>query len=289
MVEALIELTIANEKVSANEYPLVIAHIGINHSGDLNIAKKMADLAAAAGCECLKHQTHFIQDEMTEEAKTIFPPNADLAIWEIMEKCALTPEEEEEFKSYSEALGMIWISTLFSRKATDFLDSIDVPAFKIGSGKCDNLPLIRHIASKGKPVIMSTGTRSIDSIKKSVRILEEANIDFALLECTNLYPSPPEIVSLRGVTELKAAFPKAVIGFSDHSIGPEMALSSVAHRAVILERHFTDTKYRKGPDIACSMDTAELAFLIQKSKEIHTSAANAKMRTTPEEAVYKFA
>ena len=102
-------------------------------------------------------------------------------------------------------------------------------------------------------------------------------------------PFAPEIVSLKGVTELKAAFPKALVGFFDHSIGPEMLLSSVALGAVILERHFTDTKYRKGPDIACSMDTAELAFLIQKSKEIHTSAANAKMRTTPEEAVYKFA
>ena len=144
---------------------------------------------------------------MTEEAKTIFPPNADLSIWEIMEKCALTPEEEEEFKSYTEALGMIWISTPFSRKATDFLDSIDVPAFKIGSGECDNLPLIRHIASKEASDHVNWHAKH-RLIQKSVRILEEANIEFALLECTNLYPSPPEIVSLKGVTELKAAFPK---------------------------------------------------------------------------------
>jgi N-acetylneuraminate synthase len=109
------------------------------------------------------------------------------------------------------------------------------------------------------------------------------------LECTNLYPSPPEIVSLQGVTDLRKAFPKAVVGFSDHSIGPEMALSAVALGACILERHFTDTRYRKGPDIICSMDPAELRFLIDRSKEIHTALNNPKVRTAPEEDVYRFA
>lgn len=141
----------------------------------------------------------------------------------------------------------------------------------------------------GKPVIMSTGMQTIESMKPSVQILEDAGIDYALLECTNLYPSPPEIVSLQGVTDLRQAFPKAVVGFSDHSIGPEMALASVALGACILERHFTDTRYRKGPDISCSMDPAELRLLIDRSKEIHTALNNPKVRTAPEEDVYRFA
>ena len=106
-------------------------------------------------------------------------------------------DEEQELKEYAENLGLIWISTPFSRMAADFLDEIDVPAFKIGSGEADNLPLINHIAQKGKPIIMSTGMQSIKSLKNSVNILENSGVEYALLECTNLYPSPPEIVSCK--------------------------------------------------------------------------------------------
>jgi len=282
-------MKIAGREISNSAPPLVIAEVGINHGGELSVAKEMVRLAAQAGCEMIKHQTHIIEDEMTEEAKSIFPPNADVSIWEVMQRCALSLDDEAELKRYSESLGMIWISTPFSRAAADFLEELDVPAYKIGSGEADNLPLIRHIARKGKPVILSTGMQTIDSIRASVDILDQAGIDYALLECTNLYPSPPEIVSLRGVTELRQAFPKAVVGFSDHSIGPDMALASVALGACILERHYTDTRYRKGPDISCSMDPAELRFLIDRSKEIWVAVNNPKQRSAPEEDVYRFA
>ena len=282
-------MKIAHREIGPNHPPLVIAEIGINHGGDLAVAKEMVRLAAGAGCEMIKHQTHIIEDEMTEEAKSIFPPNADVSIWHVMEQCALSLDEEAELKRYTESLGLIWISTPFSRAAADWLETQDVPAYKIGSGEADNLPLIRHIARKGKPVIMSTGMQTIETIRASVEILEKAGIEYALMECTNLYPSPAEIVSLRGVTELKNAFPRAVVGFSDHSIGPEMALASVALGACILERHYTDTRYRKGPDIINSMDPAELRFLIDRSKEIWIAANNPKQRSAPEEDVYRFA
>jgi sialic acid synthase SpsE len=282
-------MKIRDRAIGPDHPPLVIAEIGINHGGDLAVAKEMVRLAALSGCEMIKHQTHIVEDEMTEEAKAIFPPNADVSIWEVMERCALSREEEAELKRYTEELGLIWISTPFSRAAADFLETLDVPAFKIGSGEADNLPLIRHIARKGKPVILSTGMQTIETIRASVAILDGAGIDYALLECTNLYPSPPEIVSLQGVTELRRAFPKALVGFSDHSIGPEMALASVALGACILERHYTDTRYRKGPDISCSMDPAELRFLIDRSREIWTALRNPKERTAPEEDVYRFA
>jgi sialic acid synthase SpsE len=282
-------MKIRDRAIGPDHPPLVIAEIGINHGGDLGVAKEMVRLAALSGCEMIKHQTHIVEDEMTEEAKAIFPPNADVSIWEVMERCALSREDEAELKRYTEGLGLIWISTPFSRAAADFLETLDVPAYKIGSGEADNLPLIRHIARKGKPVILSTGMQTIETIRASVAILDQAGIDYALLECTNLYPSPPEIVSLQGVTELRRAFPKAVVGFSDHSIGPEMALASVALGACILERHYTDTRYRKGPDISCSMDPAELRFLIDRSREIWTALRNPKERTAPEEDVYRFA
>jgi N-acetylneuraminate synthase len=206
-----------------------------------------------------------------------------------MERCALSKTDEIALKNYTESLGMIYISTPFSRAAADFLNEIGVPAFKIGSGECNHLPLIRHIAGFGKPIIMSTGMQTIESLRPVVQILIDSKVPFALLECTNLYPSPPEIVSLQGVTDLKKAFPEAVVGFSDHSIGSEMALASVALGACILERHYTDSRYRKGPDIICSMDPVELKYLIDRSREIHTALHNQKKRTVQEEAVYRFA
>ena len=282
-------MKIGNRSIGPNEPPLIIAEIGINHGGSLDVAKSMVDLIVHSGCECVKHQTHIIEDEMTEEAKAIFPPNANKSIWDVMKECSLKLDEEQELKEYAENLGLIWISTPFSRMAADFLDEIDVPAFKIGSGEADNLPLINHIAQKGRPIIMSTGMQSIKSLKNSVNILEKSGVEYALLECTNLYPSPPEIVSLQGIQELKEAFPKALVGFSDHSIGPHIALASVALGACIIERHFTDTRYRGGPDITCSMDPAELRLLVDRSVEIHRALMNPKQRTKQEEDVYKFA
>ena len=282
-------MKIAHREISPSQPPLVIAEIGINHGGSLDVAKAMVSAAHRAGCEMVKHQTHFVDDEMTDEAKGIFPPNADVSIWEVMARCALSKDDEIALKKHAEDLGLIYISTPFSRAAADFLDDIGVAGFKIGSGEANHVPLIRHIASFGKPVILSTGMQTIDSLRPSVQALDDAGIEYALLECTNLYPSPPEIVSLQGITELRNAFPRAVIGFSDHSIGPEMALSAVALGACILERHFTDTRYRKGPDISCSMDPAELRFLIDRSREIQIALNNPKVRTAPEEDVYRFA
>ena len=282
-------MRLGTREIGPNHPPLVIAEIGINHGGSLAVAKEMVRLAAASGCECVKHQTHILEDEMTDEAKQIFPPNADVSIWEVMARCALSKDDEIELKRYTESLGMIYLSTPFSRAAAEFLDEIGVVGFKIGSGEADNLPLIRHIARKGKPVILSTGMQTIDTVRASVEILQGSGVPFALLECTNLYPSPPEIVSLRGVTELQKAFPGVPVGFSDHSIGPEMALASVALGACILERHYTDTRYRIGPDIINSMDPAELRLLIDRSREIWIAANNPKERTPAEEPVYRFA
>ena len=269
--------------------PVIIAEIGINHGGDLKVAKKMVSDAVNSGADIIKHQTHFVEDEMTDEAKLTIPPNDKRSIWQIMDDCSLSAEEEKNLKDFTEELGGTYISTPFSRKAAIFLNDIGVPAFKIGSGECCNLPLIRLIASFGKPVIMSTGMHSVDEIKPAVKIFEENKIQYALLECTNLYPSPPENVSLKGITELKNNFPNAVIGFSDHSLGPYMALSSIPLGARIIERHFTDSMDRDGPDIICSMNPEELKVIKKRSNEIFIASRNNKQKTKEEEDVLNFA
>ncbi len=282
-------MNIKGRLIGSDQYPLIIAEIGINHGGDLEVAKKMVIEASKAGAECIKHQTHFVEDEMTIEAKNIYPPNANISIWDVIEQNSLSKSDEKSLKEFVENLGMIYLSTPFSRSAANFLEEINVPAFKIGSGECNNIPLIRHIARFQKPIILSTGMQTIDKINAVVQIFEENNVEYALLECTNLYPSPPEHVSLKGIRDLKKSFPNAIIGFSDHSIGPHMALAAVGLGASIIERHYTDDRYRKGPDISCSMDPAELKFLLKMSKEIYIASRNPKKRSEPEESVYKFA
>jgi len=282
-------LKIKNRTISSKEAPLIIAELGINHGGDLLVAEQMVKSAADRGCEVIKHQTHFLDDEMTPDAKQIMPPNANVSIWDVMEKCSLTKDEEIKLKKQVEDLGMIYISTPFSRSAADFLNDINVPAFKIGSGECDNLLLLEHIAEFGKPIILSTGMQNLLSVEKPVEIFEKNNIEYALLECTNIYPCPPEEIALGSLQQLSNKFPNAEIGFSDHSIGPTMALAAVALGATIVEKHFTDTKDRKGPDISCSMDPDELEHLIKKSKEIAHSRDRRKFIANVEKDVYKFA
>ena len=157
-------MIIKDRNIGNKEFPFGIAEIGINHGGNLEVAKKMVLEAYKVGAECIKHQTHFVEDEMTDEAKNIYPPNANESIWNLIAKSALSKDEEISLKKYTEDLGMIYLSTPFSRSAADFLAEIDIPAFKIGSGECTNIPLIRHIAEFKKPIILSTGMQPINNI-----------------------------------------------------------------------------------------------------------------------------
>lgn len=243
------EFKIGNRLVGYDHEPLIICEIGINHEGSLKTAFEMVDAAYEAGAEVIKHQTHIVEDEMSDEAKTVIPGNADVSIYEIMARCALSEEDEIKLKEYVENKGMIFISTPFSRAAAYRLERMGVPAYKIGSGECNNYPLIKLIASFGKPIILSTGMNTIASIQKSVDIIRQAGVPYALLHCTNIYPTPYEDVRLGAMNELQEHFPDAVVGLSDHTLGNLACLG-----ASILERHFTDDMSRPGPDIVCSMN-----------------------------------
>lgn len=283
------EFAIGNRKIGPDYPPLVIAEIGINHEGSLETAKQMVDAAAKAGAEVVKHQTHIVEDEMADAAKKVIPGNADVSIYDIMARCALSEEDETELKRYVEEKGMIFISTPFSRAAADRLERMDVQAYKIGSGECNNYPLIKHIAQFGKPMIVSTGMNDIESIKRTVAIMEEYQVPYALLHCTNLYPTKPEWIRLGAMTQLMEAFPDTVVGLSDHSLNNNACLAATALGASILERHFTDSKYRPGPDIICSMDGAELAALIQGSREIYQMRGGRKAALSEEQVTIDFA
>jgi N-acetylneuraminate synthase len=283
------EFKIADRLIGDGHPPVVIVEIGINHEGSLDIAIEMVDAAINVGAEIIKHQTHIVEDEMSDEAKKVIPGNSDVSIYEIIERCALSKKDERSLMNYVNQRGVIFISTPFSRAAVDRLVEFDVPAFKVGSGECNNYPLIKYIAKFRKPVIISTGMNSIESIKPSVEILRKERIPYALMHCTNVYPTPPELVRLGAMTELKKVFPDAVLGLSDHTTSNYSCLGSVALGASLLERHFTDKMDRSGPDIVCSMDPIALSELIEGSKIIFAASGGEKGPVDAEAPTIAFA
>ncbi len=283
------EFLIGNRMVGYNYDPLVIAEIGINHGGSLSLAKEIVDAAYRGGAEVIKHQTHVVEDEMTSAAKNVIPGHTKESIYEIMQKCALNEDDEIALKNYVESKGMIFISSPFSRAAADRLMRMNVPAFKIGSGECNNYPLLEHIAAFGKPIILSTGMNNIESVRKAVNIFRKYKVPFALLHCTNIYPTPIHLVRLGAMVQLQNEFPDGVIGLSDHTTDNLACLGAVALGASILERHFTDTMERVGPDIVCSMDPTELNNLIKGAKILKQERGGEKKVLIEEKPTIDFA
>ena len=278
---------ICDRKIGENCLPLVIVEIGINHNGDFKKAKQMISDAHKNGAECIKFQCHIIEDEMIPNE--IIPLNANESIWEIMKKCSFSKSQEIDLKKYTEHLGMIYLSTPFSRAAANRLEDMDLCAYKIGSGECNNFPLISHIASFGKPMILSTGMNNMETISKSVKILQKSNIDYALMHVTSMYPTPYDQVRLNVINELKIKFPDTVIGLSDHSFGNYTCFAATAIGASILEKHFTSDKTWPGPDIPISINPEELKDLIIGSKAIFNSLKGQKNILDGERETAKFA
>ena len=281
------EIFIGSRAIGVSHPPLVIAEIGINHEGSEEKARRMIDDAAAAGCECVKIQSHVVEDEMLEN--DVIPGNADESIWTMMKRCALSQDAEARLKDHAEAKGLIFLSTPFSRAAADRLEKLDLPAFKIGSGECNTYPLIEHIAGFGKPVILSTGMNDLASIGRSVEILRRHGCAFALLHCTSVYPTPYDLVRLGALQELADAFPDAVVGLSDHSPSIYPCLGAVALGASIVERHFTSDKTWKGADIPVSMDPGELAALLEGCGALFQARGGAKGILGQEQPTIDFA
>lgn len=281
--------SIGNINIGVDENPLVVPEMGINHEGSLEVAKLIVDAAHRAGAKIIKHQTHVVDDEMTDAAKEVIPGNTNKSIYEIMKQCALGEEEEWELKQYVESRGMLFLSTPFSRAAADRLERFGVLAYKIGSGELNNYPLIKHIANFGKPMIISTGMNDIPKIKKAVDIVKEAKVPYALMHTTNLYPTNPEFVRLGAMTELMETFPGIPVGLSDHTVNNTSCIAAMVLGASIVERHFVDDMNRKGPDIVCSMDENKCRELIKASQEIPRLIGGKKEAIEAEKVTMDFA
>jgi N-acetylneuraminate synthase len=269
-------------------FPEIIAEIGINHNGDLYKAVRMIHDAHDAGVKCVKFQSHVVQDEYVDAAKNIIPGNANESIWNIMERCAFTEAQERALKKETEKLGMLYLCTPFSQEAAERLHRMDVKMYKIGSGECNNYPLVKQIASYGKPIIMSTGMNNFDTITPAVDIIKTAGVPLALLHCVSMYPAPYDKMNLGAIQELKARY-HVPVGLSDHSVGNYVSFAAIALGAEIIERHFVSSPSWPGPDVPISIGPIQLRELVKGRRAIVEAVGGTKEKVLGEQPTADFA
>jgi sialic acid synthase SpsE len=272
-----------------NKGPAIISELGINHFGNLKIAKKMVDDIFKNGGRIIKNQSHDLQSEMSNEAKNIKPANAKVSIYDVIKKNMMSHQDEIHLKKYVEKKKMLYLSTPFSKESAKRLNNIGVKLFKIGSGEFNNLPLLSEIIKYNKPLILSTGMNDISSIKKTVFFLKKKKVDFALLHCVSDYPVKDNDLQLENIKFLQREFPSQIIGYSDHSKNLAPSIISMSFGALIVEKHYTLSKKLKGPDIICSMDSNGLREIILASKIYSQKKLKKRLITTNEKNVSKFA
>ncbi len=280
---------IKNRKITKNTDPLIIAELGINHNGNLDQAIAIADSAIKSGAEVLKHQTHIPDEEMSSEARKAIPGNSKKSIYNIIKSCTLSEKEEHILMKYVVNKKRIFISTPFCKAAVDRLVRFNVPAFKIGSGECNNLELIKYICKFKKPIIMSTGMNSLKEVIPSINFINKRKIPLAILHCTNVYPTPIKKSRLNSISIMSKMFKNNIIGYSDHTVGLYASYAAISLGAKIVEKHYVDSHDRKGPDVSCSMDKHQLKELIKASKLISSSIPGKKIPIKEELVTINFA
>ncbi len=269
--------------------PSIISELGINHFGDLKLAKKMVDQIFLSGGTIVKNQSHDLDSEMSKEAKKVKPSNAKTSIFNVIKNNMMSFKDEVRLKQYVEKKNMLYISTPFSKEAAFRLSKINVKIFKIGSGEFNNFPLLYEIIKLKKPMILSTGMNSIPSIKRTVKFLKKNKADFALLHCVSDYPVLNKDLQLENIVKLRKLFPDIIIGYSDHSKSISPAILSMTYGASIIEKHFTTSHKLKGPDIICSMDGNDLKEIINASQILNSKKLKIRKVTKNEKIVAKFA
>jgi N-acetylneuraminate synthase len=281
------EIIIESRRIGPDHPPFVIAEVGINHEGVFDKAIQMVDAATAAGADCVKFQCHITEEEMIPTDMTPGQISKE-KLWDIIKRCELSADEERAVQAHCKRSGILYLSTPFSRAAADRLNGMSVPAFKIGSGECNNYPLLDHVARMGKPIILSTGMNDLASIETAVRTITAHDCPLMLMHCTSMYPTPYEKVRLGGIKDLQDKFGLPV-GLSDHSLGIYTCLGAVALGACALEKHFTITRAWPGPDVPISIEPSELSEMVKGSRAIWQARGGNKTILQEEKPVIDFA
>lgn len=270
------KLSLFGRLIGPGEPPYIIAEVGSNHNGDVELARKLIDAAKSCGADAVKFQS-WRKDSLISKAE--YARNTTYAdkkkhfgtLEEMVEKYQLTPEQHHELVLYCQEQGITFLSSCFSPEEVDLLDSLGVPAFKIASMDVNYLPLLEYVAGKRKPVILSTGMATLGEIERALDVLNSNGAGpVALLHCVSIYPPSYEIINLRNILTLRQAF-DVPVGFSDHTIGAAIPLAAIALGACIIEKHFTLDKDMPGWDHAVSADPNELEIIVREGRNVFTS------------------
>lgn len=272
---------------------LIIAEAGVNHNGDLNLARRLIDAAATAGADFVKFQTFNADRQVTRSAKKAdyqaqVTDSAE-SQHEMLRKLELTEAIHRELIAHCAARNIGFFSTGFDIESIDLLTNLGLDHFKIPSGEITNLPYLRHIGRLGKAVILSTGMATMGEIEAAIDVLEQAGTPRAkltVLHCTTEYPTPMCDVNLRAMQSIQAAFGVSV-GYSDHTQGMEVAIAAVAMGATIIEKHLTLDRKLPGPDHQASLEPAELSAMVAAIRKIEMALGDGIKRLTPSEAKNK--
>lgn len=269
--------------------PYIIAEIGSNHNGDMDLARKIIDAAVETGADAVKFQSWTPQSLIAREeyeANTVYtddPKKHWGSLREMVEEYYLRKDQHQELKEYCDQKGIDFCSTPFSEDETDLLMELDVPFFKVASMDINNLRLLRYLAAFDKPIILSTGMATVGEIEQAVQTIEKAgHTQIMLLHCISVYPPKMKNVNLRNITMLQQSFGYPV-GFSDHTIGSAIPLASVALGACLIEKHFTIDKDLPGWDHMISANPEEMGEICKESKNIATALGSTRRGISEEE------
>ncbi len=276
--------------MSMGKRTLIIAEAGVNHNGDLDLARKLIDAAASAGADLVKFQTFSAERLITRSAKKAeyqtLTTGEQESQYEMLRRLELDEEAHRELIAHCALRNIEFFSTGFDIKSVDLLKSLGQDRFKIPSGEITNLPYLRHIGRYGAPVILSSGMATMGEIEAAVDVLEKAGTARGLmtvLHCTTDYPAPMADVNLLAMRSIQAAFGVAV-GYSDHTLGTEVAIAAVALGASVIEKHFTLDRNMQGPDHRASLEPGELQSMVAAIRNIETALGDGIKRLTPSES-----
>jgi len=281
------KIQIGNKLVGDEESVFVVAEIGVNHNGDVRLAKKLVDAAKDAGSDAVKFQAFKAERVVTRYAEkaeyqkeTTGPSKSQ---YDMIKKLELRNEEFRELYDYAMKNDIIFLSSAIDKESVDLLSNLGVPAFKVASGEITNFPLLRYIAKKQKPIILSTGMGTLDEIKDALKVIREKGVeDIVLLHCVTSYPAKIEDANLRVIETLRHRF-KLPVGLSDHTLGITTPIAAAALGAVLIEKHFTLDRSLPGPDHRASLEPYELKEMVRAIRDVEKALGDGVKKLTEEE------
>ena len=273
-------LKISGHNVGGGQPAFIIAEAGVNHNGDIKIARQMVNAAVEAGADVVKFQTfesgRVVSAAAPKAEYQLKTTGADESQLEMLRHLELSAQEHQQLQAYCQEQGILFLSSAFDKESVDLLDSLNVPAFKIASGEINHWTLVQYIAQKGKPIILSTGMSYLNEVEEAVRIIYQVGCNqLILLHCVSSYPVQPGEVNLRAMQTLAATF-QAPVGYSDHCLGIEVALASVALGACLVEKHFTLDRNLPGPDHKASLEPKELKALVEGIRAVECALGDGR-------------